>query len=758
MIIKCNECGQKNNIEIENVDKKNKCGKCGKSLDICSNENYEEIMESLKQKFEDTIPSGENLLSKTKIIKNNMLKVLETAYDVAQSANRAKTIDASGNKKHINNEIDKIKKELIKVSVFGQMGSGKSSFLNLLIKEDILEVGESKATTSITVIRHIDNFKRFRDGDIEIYYKDKKEVLFNIYKSLNSLDECFGYVGFSNFHSETLEKFMTQEKELLEKLENADIDELDREDRNIAITQLNFLENIINNLKSYINDLGTTKKTTNLKKGMTTSDTIALFLNKIVYYKNIEYLKNIELVDTPGLGSISQLDTIKSESYLSESDVIMVLTEGNEPIEKESESDIFHILSSLKKKTKNDNFFDKVFIVVNKIDSVEKNREEIKNLLLQNIRTLRVKINEENILYLSSKYEKEKKSNSSLETPKNVTDEDIINIEKSIFGKGVAQVTSDFIRENMERIDTIFKEINKNIDNSIKSLDKSIEDAQGRIDNFNKNKDDIGKNLKKNLQPIVIDAYRDGESFSLKIKDDELNKVKSYDYFYNKAEKGKIFAKATMDSTSGNHYAGLAKELFNKIIFQTNTRVENRINNEIFTSENKNNLAKSLELKTYSLQKEYESDYGVTLTLEDIEIDTIKMSMQENLDFGIGFFKNIFLFLNPWIWGSKEKVHKVSSEKWEEYATGTYDLNLKAEINRIHTKSQEAVFKKLDIAIANMIKDIENQLTHEREEKEKISFDKEKAKNEKELIKEYFTQLHTKYIGKAQEQNKNLFK
>ena len=83
-------------------------------------------------------------------------------------------------------------------------------------------------------------------------------------------------------------------------------------------------------------------------------DKKSVFIEKVTFYKDIEFLKGIELVDTPGLGSNNNLHTNTSEEFIKEADVVIILTDAKEPMQKESELDILHILEDIDKKNKKD--------------------------------------------------------------------------------------------------------------------------------------------------------------------------------------------------------------------------------------------------------------------------------------------------------------------------------------------------------------------------------------------------------------------
>ena len=123
-------------------------------------------------------------------------------------------------------EQEKIKKEVLTFAIFGQMGAGKSSFLNTIAREKLLNVSEQRTTSTISIIRHIENFDGYKNGDIEVTYKSKNRILEEIKTSINKFNE---YSDRNIVSPDTIEIFLENKDKTLEIITKGDIyTEIDR--------------------------------------------------------------------------------------------------------------------------------------------------------------------------------------------------------------------------------------------------------------------------------------------------------------------------------------------------------------------------------------------------------------------------------------------------------------------------------------------------------------------------------------------------
>jgi len=762
-IVECKNCKQKNRNKI------NKCGKCKMELKI-EKESYHtrniEVIniwkKDLENKFKFDFPVKINLLEKTKIIKNNMLYTLDMAEKLASLSRDKKIFDTSASLSSIENEMDKIRKDVVSIAVFGQMSSGKSSFLNSLVGENLLSVAQERATATITIVRHIDNFNGKKNGDIEIHYKHENEIVFNVRKAINVLDKHFhNYASFELF---TLDDILLNKDALLSKLETSSRKEIKREYRKAVKENKKILELILNSIDDYQHKLGTTTYQNLLTNDELTSTDKSVFINNIVFYKDIKLLKNIELVDTPGLGSNSQLDTRKSEEFIAKADIVMILTDAREPMQKESEEDILHILDDIKRDEDDANFFDKVFIVINKIDESESDRAKIIELLNESLDDAEIEISNNHILFISAKYEYLKRCDKKalkefhLINKNNIQENDLEYIEKTIYDFSAAEATSKFLTKHLKQIDTIFDGIERNFEENIQNLENSLEKTQEKIEKFKENKEKIQSALENNLNRMIKDEYRSLLAKANNFMDDSLKERSTEDYFEKLAKKRDLFKEAHNMANTENNYQNIAKKLFESIIADTNNKIEYNIKHNVFNHQDKQILKEKLQKKTKDIQNRYENDYGVVLNLDEINIDSIKIKLTKDIDLEISIWKDIKQLFNLRLWRKTDKYIDISAESWEKYSNNMYKNNLKEEIKKQITSAEKNVQNEVLISIHNIVETIDNQLQQELLDKERYVDNKNETIYRKTKIQDSFNMLQNDYIVKAKEQNRILFK
>ena len=716
----------------------------------------------LKDQFILNLKKEKNLLERTKIIKNNILHTLNMAENLASIANDKEIFDTSSSLLSIEKEIDKIKKDVVSIAVFGQMSSGKSSFLNSLVGEELLTVSQERATATITVVRHIDNFEGYKDGEIEIHYKSENEIIFNLKKAVEFLDKYF-VNQFSNLNLLSINDILENRQTLLVQLSNAKHNSVDRAYRKEIKANKKIVELIIDNLDENRSNLGTISKKDILEKDDLISSKKSVFINNIIFYKDIALLKNIELIDTPGLGSNSQLDTQKSEEFISKADIIMILTDAKEPIQKESEEDILHILEDIEQDEEEINFFDKVFIVVNKIDDCENNRKEIRELLEESLEDAEVTIKKNHILFISARYEYLKRCNNKalndfhINNKENIEKNDLEYIEKTIYDFSTAEATSKFLTKHLNQIDKIFNEVERNFNGNLEKISGDINTTKEKINKFSNNKEKIKDELEDTLTRMIKDEYRELQAKAYNVMDDELKEISTADYFETIAKERGSFENSNSDKNSSDDYVIITKNLMEEIINESNKKIKRSIKSDIFNLKQNNSLKRKLQEKTKKVQKKYENDYGVVLNLENISISSIKINLNNNIDLEITTWKSVKLFINPSIWGKIAKHIDASAEKWEEYSQNEYKPHLKEEIKKQKEEAEKSVQKEISNAIENIVNTIDRQLKQELRDQGNLLNNREETMQRKSKIQETFTMLQKEYIFKIKEQNRVLF-
>ncbi len=737
--------------------------------EIDIDKKIEEIKNELQNniKREDSVNGIQN---KIKLLKGNMLNTLEASKKIANLAKNESIGEVTSSIKSMEKEQEKIKKEVLTFAVFGQMGAGKSSFLNTIAREKLLNVSEQRTTSTISIIRHIENFDGYKNGDIEVTYKSKNRILEEIKTSINKFNE---YSDRNIVSPDTIEIFLENKDKTLEIITKGDIyTEIDRKYRNEAKGIGKKLEYFLIGVEDYQNKIDENKKIDKLSNELI-DDKKSVFIEKVTFYKDIEFLKGIELVDTPGLGSNNNLHTNTSEKFIKDADVVIILTDAKEPMQKMSELDILHILEDIDKENKKNNnlqktIFEKVFIVINKIDGAESNRDEILKTLNNELKENHIlNIPDENKLFISSLYEFQKEvskdglDNLKLDNRENIGDDDLGILEKRIYTFASQEMTEIFINDKISNIQTI---LNK----TIEYFNKSIEDLKSKVKEAEKGIDAEKKSQENTKEKAEDDFLRDikhietGLSGELKKElTDNINIYGTEEYFEKNTDKNrwKNISDNVSKENKENRFKELAKEesirFINKMI---NTLKENYQN----IIKNKENYAHRM-LKTYidNLKKVIKEENGIVINYIIIEpfeaIDMHFDDIDERL-FERNDFKKFKQFINPRLWGEVAKQIDNASEKYKEICNSNFKSNMDREVTEITQRfieglkyQKEEIKKAIDESLKIQLNEIERyKIMTEEEQKNHI-----KAK---ESISQSFIDIEKRYIEQIKNQKDIIFK
>jgi len=722
-------------------------------------EKIDKLLDILHREYIFNYPHQINLLEKTKIIKKNILLTLDTAYKLAIVADEENIFDVSLSKKYIKEEIEKIRKDVVSIAVFGQMSCGKSSFLNSLVGDKLLTVAEERATATITMIRHIDNFDGKKDGDVEIHYKTANELLYEFLQAIDILNENFSKEVI-RIEVNSIDDILNYKSTLLENLEYITHKDVVRDKRAYIKAYIHKVKTIIKDLEKHRNNIGKLiNKNLKVDSSYLTDTNLSVFIDKIIFYKDLELLKNIEFVDTPGLGSNSQLDTIKSEEFIEKADIVMIITDAKEPMQKESEIDTLYMLEDIQK-DKDDNLFEKVFIIVNKIDDTEKSREQIKEILLDSLNSEDIEILDKNILFVSSLYEFNKKLNQNNEiiirNSNNIGKNDILEIEKTIYNFSAIEATSKFLSENIQKINKIFENTKNIFENNIKSLNQDLGEIQQQIQDFQNSKIEIINILKNEFQDILDDNFRTYEALSKSYIDDIRFDIANENYFTQRAKKSNKFKNANNDSTSSSYYKNIAKKLMNEFIEEANEQLEKNIKEKVLNKKNLEELKKKLNQKIEAIQKKYEKEYQVVLTINHLHFEPIKLNLTRNVDLDISLWKSIKQFFNLFLWGKENKYIDISAEAWEKYIRTNYFPSLEKEIRDKISMVKKQIETDMNKAIEDIIDSIDTQLQQKLKDFEQYNKNKELTIKKKNKVLDSFNKLQKEYIDYAYKQTKSL--
>lgn len=728
-----------------------------------------EILDELKNKIKRENEAN-GIQNKIKLLKGNMLNTLEASKKIANLAKNESIGEVTSSIESMEKEQEKIKKEVLTFAVFGQMGAGKSSFLNTIAREKLLNVSEQRTTSTISIIRHIENFNGYKNGDIEVTYKSKNRILEEIKTSINKFNE---YSDRNIVSPDTIEIFLENKDKTLEIITKGDIyTEIDRKYRNEAKGIGKKLEYFLDGVENYQNKMDENKKIDKLSNELI-DDKKSVFIEKVTFYKDIEFLKGIELVDTPGLGSNNNLHTNTSEKFIKDADVVIILTDAKEPMQKMSELDILHILEDIDKENKKNNnlqktIFEKVFIVINKIDGAESNRDEILKTLNNELKENHIlNIPDENKLFISSLYEFQKEvskdglDNLKLDNRENIGDDDLGILEKRIYTFASQEMTEIFINDKIYNIQTILNKTIEYFNKSIEDLKSKVEEAEKGIDAEKKSQE----NTKEKAEDDFLRDIKDIETgLSGKLKEKLIDNINFYgteEYFEKNTYKDrwKNISDNVSKENKENQFKELSKEesirFINKMI---NTLKENYQN----IIKNKENYAHRM-LNTYidNLKKVIKEENGIDINYIIIEpfeaIDMHFDDIDERL-FERDFGKKVRQFFNLLVWGEVNKQIENASEKYKEICNDNFKNNMDREVTEITQRfieglkyQKEEIKKAIDESLKIQLNEIERyKIMTEEEQKNHI-----KAK---ESINQSFKDIEERYIEQIKNQKDIIFK
>lgn len=239
--------------------------------------------------------------------------------------------------------ISKLEKDTLTIGVIGQMKCGKSTFLNSFVfEDDVLPAATTPMTAALSIITYGDEKKIVA----EFYTKDEWEE--QKMQASRSLDEVQG--------NPLEESKVKAAKELVEKASKLG-------------TSLNSLlgktqEDKFENLIQYVGADG---------------EFISITKSVTIYYPK-EYLKGVEIVDTPGFNDPIVSREERTKAFLKKADVVLMMLYAGRPFDATDRDIIFQNVRQCG--------IGKVIIGINKYDIPYENgetEEEIKNYVKEEI-------------------------------------------------------------------------------------------------------------------------------------------------------------------------------------------------------------------------------------------------------------------------------------------------------------------------------------------------------------------------------------
>lgn len=592
----------------------------------------------------------------------------------------------------------------LRVGIVGRVKSGKSSLLNSLLfnGKDILPKAATPMTEALTNIQYSDT------NYIEIEFLTKKDIedLEEIYNSYNNalkkaiedlqgknpIKKITSAVGTnvsaginklkSKFTREENINFFEENNENIK--EYYDYDKLEKDAKEI-VDKNEYLKNgkekydlikkanksvynhVLKQEKEKIDFKNIEEISDKLKDYVGTEGKFVDFVKSLNIYINIDYLKDLNILDTPGFNDPVETRDAKARELLSKCDVVLISMSATQLF---TESDRY-IISKIRKKEG----IQEIYVIISKFDDVLNSQENIKKSngdleeakniilngvegdkgLIEHIKNIFIKMNDENIfnkliseidkrvIYSSSichsilknwdNYEKLdedskkvienlsegypdyislKERETSLEQLKQLANIDAIN---NIL-KNLTVRKNEILGESLNKFETKFTESAKDIQ---RKLDKYARERLkyikfGNINNIKIESEKLEKSINKiseSLKGKFEDTIEEWYIESLNKINDSLNK------FFNKAKDSADEAKSEETRTKKEGW----------FIFEKNvTYKENIINTEKIRElirEYARNFNRQLEIFILNIYK---------LFREDLIRNTTNLFQNEELD------------------------------------------------------------------------------------------------------------------------------
>lgn len=204
----------------------------------------------------------------------------------------------------LNNQIENIKKDKFVLMIAGEAKSGKSTFINAYLGEDILPMDVKQCTSSIIKIKYGEEFSLMAEyaGDRKEQIKGKENIA-KFLKDNAALNDDYRDIPVPTINNEILVKYKGKISErviedLIEGVKEDNIYNLPEKEYNLKIRK--YIEENKNKWQNIITKM------------------------VISYPFKIESLKNIEMIDSPGVNAAGHVGDV-SENYIETANAIMFL-------------------------------------------------------------------------------------------------------------------------------------------------------------------------------------------------------------------------------------------------------------------------------------------------------------------------------------------------------------------------------------------------------------------------------------------------
>ena len=678
---------------------------------------------SLNKNFKEKLSGTQ--FEKSKQVKRNLLEYTKFSQNSLDVANKNLGLGCENIIERLKGYKQELEDDKFTVAVFGYFNTGKSTFLNTLMGTDKLPMDEDRSTATFTRLRHCDESEDFGNGDMQVIYKDELDISISYKDGINRLnfneDEEKKYLDFT--------KLDTFKGELAKRLKEIKIRDYGSEQRDNIKNAKKTLGFIIDNNIPYGSSDKVEKEDIN---EFLTDDKKAFGISEVIYYLDNELLKDIEIVDTPGYGSENTMDTFKTQEFVKEANVLILLTEAKDPMSKEDEHKFLETYEDIYKTKDGDVNTDNLFIIANKADESTKNIQRIKESIKIKIEDNwedSLVLKDEQIFTMSSKYHYDKIiTKSTVINSDNIDDNDLNNFIENYSTYLTKNRDKEIVKNSFKNIDDTINELGNEFHKIVTDMEKDLASIKNKKAKFKKNKDEISESY--TLYANAIGNINTELHLMIKKKLDKqkFNSVADTEGAFKRFLEGK--GKQSNDATKE-----CAKKFFKELVIAINKNTSKK-NDDAFKEKLQYQMI-IINKHISKLSKEVEEEYDISGLDKDIRVPNIPQAQLGKIEFEKGFFNSIIDFISFGHFVNAKDYAEKMHELWEEttYSKILYYID---DYNSKKLKQIKEDFKRQNTDIVNSIEnklnDIEKGIIKKQKDKDDYNQKIEKMKSTFEKI------------------------
>ena len=649
------------------------------------------------------------LFEKSKQLKKNLLAYTIFSQSSIDVANKNLGLGCENIIERLKGYKQELEEEKFTVAVFGYFSTGKSTFLNTLMGTDKLPMDEDRATATFTRLRHCDESEDFDDGDMQVIYKDEANMEISYKEAIDKLslteDEEQKYLNYSELTS--------FKDELIKRLKEIKIRDYGSEQRDDIKNAKKTLGFILDNNIPY----GTTDKVAKEDiNEFLTDDKKAFGISEVIYYLDNDLLKDLEIVDTPGYGSENTMDTFKTQEFVKEANVLILLTEAKDPMSKGDEQKFLETYEEIYKAEDGSVNTDNLFVIANKVDestkTIQKIQDSIKTKIEANWEDSLV-LKDEQIFTMSAKYHYDKihTQDSKLDS-ENINENDLINFVESYSKFLTKNRDKEIVKNSFKNIDDTITELNANFNKISTTMNRDITDITKKKELFQKNKEEISKTYNLFGQSISANIKILHDKAKQKLDKQKLNNIEYTADAYERYLKDKSLNSRHANKTNAKDFYVKFTKAIQKAVL--------RENNSLFANKLKENM-EFINRQVEQLSTKLEDEYNISGLEKGITLQEFNIGKLSAIEFEKDFVRVV---LDALLMGCGDFVKYYAEQMNKDWSKNTYSSLLKNIDNSnglsITKVQDEFEAQSVDIvnSIENKLNDIEKNITKKQKNKE----------------------------------------